>query len=141
LAENGYEVAGRWDLGQVCGHLANWLTYPIDGYPPAPLPIRWLLAVMRATMGKRQLQKILDEGFRDGSPTMPASVPKPHRPGEKAREQEAVERLCSAVRRMQDHKGAFVPSPLFGSLDRDTQLRLQLRHCNHHLRFLIPRAS
>src|SRR4051794_4089516 len=33
LCASGYERAGNWDLGQVCGHLAIALEESITGYP------------------------------------------------------------------------------------------------------------
>jgi hypothetical protein len=37
LLSHGHDRLGRWSLGQCCGHLANWLTYPLDGFPKLPL--------------------------------------------------------------------------------------------------------
>ena len=31
LHQGGYDPAGKWDLAQVCGHLADWSSYPMDG--------------------------------------------------------------------------------------------------------------
>lgn len=71
----GYEQAGKWNLAQVCLHLKDWLSYPMDGFPVAPLPMRWLLALLRLTIGKSQLNKILSTGSMPaGGPTMPETV-------------------------------------------------------------------
>ena len=40
LLASGYDRAGNWDLAQVCGHLAEWLRFPMDGFPKVPLLIR-----------------------------------------------------------------------------------------------------
>ncbi|MBO0701108.1 MAG: DUF1569 domain-containing protein, partial [Zavarzinella sp.] len=52
LLAKGYDKAGNWDLAQVAGHVANWMTYPIDGFPKAPVPIRAMLWALRKTIGR-----------------------------------------------------------------------------------------
>lgn len=32
LQARGYSRAGNWNLAQVCGHLADWMSYPLDGF-------------------------------------------------------------------------------------------------------------
>jgi hypothetical protein len=67
LAAVGYDRAGLWDLAQVCGHLADWLRYPVEGFPTAPLPLRPVVWLLRTTMGRR---------WRDGGDGRPfASAP------------------------------------------------------------------
>jgi hypothetical protein len=137
LLARGYDKAGTWDLAQVCGHLANWLTYPLDGFPRPPLPVRLILAVMRNMVGKRELRRVLDSGrMPAGGPTVRESVPPAG--GDPAA---AVARLRAAAERFRDHPGPVRPSPLFGALTRDEATRLQLVHCAHHLSFLIPKQG
>lgn len=135
LLEAGYDKAGNWDLAQCCDHLANWLTYPVSGFPKAPLPIRMMLAVVRRTLGRRMLAKYLRDGMPAGKPTLPQSVAAPG--GDPAA---AVGRLRDAAKRFEAHAGEYLPSPLFGRLTRDEALTVQLRHGAHHLSFLVPRA-
>ena len=130
----GYDRAGNWDLAQVCDHLANWLTYPVAGFPKAPLPLRIVMAGVRKTMGRRLLAKFLRDGMRPNSPTLPQSVAAPG--GDPAA---AVGRLRDAAKRFEGHAGEYGPSPLFGKLTRDEALTVQLRHAAHHLSFLVPR--
>ena len=40
LAAHGYTAHGNWNLSQVCGHLNDWMRFPMDGYPKAPILIR-----------------------------------------------------------------------------------------------------
>ncbi|MBX9585088.1 MAG: DUF1569 domain-containing protein [Gemmataceae bacterium] len=131
----GYDRAGNWDLAQCCDHLAAWLTYPVAGFPKAPLPIRAMLAVVRKTMGRRMLARVLRDGMPAGGPTMPQSVSAPG--GDPAA---AVERLREAAKRFEGHAGEYLPSPLFGKLTRDEARTVQLRHCAHHLSFLVPKS-
>ncbi len=30
LLRLGYKPVGKWDLAQVCNHLADWSTFPVD---------------------------------------------------------------------------------------------------------------
>lgn len=136
LLAGGYRRVGRWDLSQVCGHLADWLTYPVDGFPTTPLPLRPLLFLMRNTLAPRMMRKTLAKGeMPAGTPTLPASVPAPGG-GESA----AVDRLRRAVERFQAHQGEYRPSPIFGPVTRDEANQMHLIHCGHHLGFLIPES-
>lgn len=136
LLANGYEKAGTWDLAQVTGHLANWLTYPVAGFPRSPLVFRLILRVMRAVGGRRMLEKFLREGMPAGKPTLRESIPPPG--GDPAA---AVGRLREAVAAFEAHEGEYLPSPLFGRLTRDESRRVQLGHAAHHLSFLVPKAG
>jgi hypothetical protein len=136
LQANGYERAGNWDLAQVCSHLAEWMRYPLDGFPKIPLLLRPMFWLLRATMGKKIRRKILAEGFPAGGRTMPQTV---FAPGGDAAA--AVAKLKEVAGRFQAHTGPVHPSPLFGAMNKDEALQLQLKHCAHHLSFLVPRAS
>jgi hypothetical protein len=137
LLAKGYDRAGNWDLGQVAGHLANWMTYPLDGFPKAPLPVAMMLGLIRVTLGRKMLAQYSAPGavMPSGKPTMTASVPPP---GEDAAV--AVAKLKTAAGRFDAHTVEVIPSPLFGKMTRDQALTLQLVHCNHHLGFLVPNA-
>jgi hypothetical protein len=135
LLARGYERAGNWDLAQVVGHVAEWMRYPIDGFPKPPIFIRPILWLMKVTAGKRMRDTILAEGFTPGGRTMPQTVPPPG--GDEAA---AITKLKSAVASWQRHSGEVYPSPLFGAMSKETALQLQLRHAAHHLSFLIPKG-
>lgn len=135
LRANGYDKLGHWDLSQICLHLADWMTYPVAGFPRAPLPIRMMLWMIRATIGKAMYRKYVAEGMPSGKPTMPQSI---HEAGTDSTA--AIAKLNEAVERFKAFDGTLHPSPLFGALNKDEALRLQLAHCAHHLSFLIPKA-
>jgi hypothetical protein len=136
LLANGYEKAGNWDLSQVAGHLANWMTYPLDGFPKAPLPVRMMLGMVRVTLGRKMFLQYTATGMPSGKPTMTESVPPPG--GDPAA---AVGTLKSAAERWKTHTGDFIPSPLFGKMTREEALKLQLVHGAHHLSFLVPKTA
>src|SRR5262245_28546103 len=135
LLANGYEKAGNWDLSQVAGHLANWLSYPVEGFPKAPLPVRMMLGAVRVTLGRKMFESYLAKGMPAGKPTMTESVPPP---GGDATA--AVAKLKEKARQFQAHTGDYLPSPLFGKMTREEALKLQLVHCAHHLSFLVPKT-
>ncbi len=136
LLANGYDKAGKWSLGQCCGHLANWLTYPLDGFPKIPLVLRPVMWVMRKTIGRPKYERyVREQTFPTGAPTVPQSVPAPD-----ANDAEAVAKLKAAVERYEAHAGPIRPSPLFGPLTKDEARKMQLVHCAHHLSFLVPKG-
>ncbi len=137
LLQSGYHRYGQWNLAQVCGHLANWISYPLDGFPKSFPPIGILLGIMRVTVGKKQLKKILDSrSMTSGAPTIPKSVPTV----DAASDNEAVARLDATIKRFKEHSGHLHASPIFGEMDKETLTQLHLIHCAHHLSFLVPRS-
>ena len=134
LLAKGYDKAGTWDLAQVCGHVANWMTYPVEGFPKPPAVIAAMLWMMKKTVGRAKFERYLAEGMPAGKPTMPDSVPPPG--GDPAA---AVARLKQAVEKFKMADGVH-PSPLFGPMTKDEATRLQLVHAAHHLSFLVPKS-
>ena len=136
LKATGYERAGNWDLGQVCGHLADWMLFAVDGPPPVPWPLRPFLWVARRTFAPGQMRKSLaSHSMPPGLPTLPATVPPEGRD-----EDGAVAELRTAVARFTAHPGGYHPSPMFGHVSRAEWDGLQRVHCAHHLGFLVPRG-
>jgi len=135
LQREGYTAVGKWDLPQICEHLSDWMTYPLDGFPTQAGLVAWILPVVRFGLGKRMLRGILTSGTMSaGSPTLPESI---HvRP---SISQPSVERLGRSVDRLIRSNGPYHPSPLFGDMTRDELLRLHMIHCRHHLSFLVPK--
>ncbi len=136
LLETGYKSRGNWTLGQTCGHLANWMQYPIDGFPRGPLPIRAMLWVMKHTVGPGMKRKILTEGFSGGSPTAPQSVPQ----AAELSDQQGLEKLQQAVERLTNYDGPLLPSPLFGAMDKSMLITITLLHAEHHVGYLEPNS-
>lgn len=135
LLAKGYDKAGNWDLAQVCSHLAEWMRFPLEGFPRVPLLLRPMFWLMRATVGKKMRAKVLAEGFSSGGRTMPQTV---FPSGGDATA--AVAKLKEVAERFKAFAGEIHPSPLFGAMTKDEALQLQLKHCEHHLSFLIPRG-
>jgi hypothetical protein len=137
LHSKGYNRLGNWDLAQISLHLADWLRYPVEGYPKMPLFLRPIMWTMKVTMGKGMLRKILKSGkMSEKGQTMPQTV---HASGEDPTQ--AMEKLKTAIESWKKHSGEYHPSPLFGKWDRETATKLQLIHCAHHLSFLVPKSN
>lgn len=133
LLAKGYDRAGNWDLAQVCSHLADWLRFPVEGFP-VPLVMRPVFWLLRNTLGPGMKRKYLAEGMPTGKPTIPSTVAQSG--GDPVA---AVAKLKEAAARLTAHTGPIHRSPVFGSMNKDDAVRLQLRHCEHHLSFLIPK--
>jgi hypothetical protein len=132
----GYDAAGKWDLAQVCGHLTEWLRFPMDGFPRAPLPIRALFAVLRPVIGRKELLRAIAKNEMRSSATDPGTVPPPG--GDPAA---AVAKLKETVERAKAYAGEIRPSPFFGQMTRDEWFGLNRVHAAHHLSFLVPRTE
>jgi hypothetical protein len=133
LLANGYEKAGNWDLAQVCGHLNEWMRYPVEGYPKAP-KIMWLFKVL---FGRSMLKKLLkNKRFDPGTRTLKATIPQAG--GDPVA---AVATLKNTIEKFKNHQGEYFPSPLFGSWTREEATLLQLIHCANHLSYLIPKGG
>ena len=134
LHENGYISNGNWTLGQVCGHLANWMRYPIDGFPVPPIPLRLMFWVMKHTVAPGMKRKILAEGFKGGTPTAPESVP-----SQEFSDLEGIDQLQRIVDRTRSFEGDLLPSPLFGEMDEESHVTVTLLHAEHHLGYMEPK--
>jgi hypothetical protein len=88
-------------------------------------------------MPNKLKQYLADKTFPAGKPTMPATVFKP----DFSTDQAAVEKLSTTLRRVGAYREPLHPSPLFGKLNRDSHLGLQLVHAAHHLSFLVPKST
>ncbi len=137
LHASGYQQAGKWDLGQVCGHLADWMAFPMDGFPAMTFPGRAMGFVVRNTIGGVIVRRVLATGgMPSGASTMRETIPVAG-----GDESAAIDRLRKTVARFEAFTGPVHPSPIFGKLDRQQWMQLQLVHCGHHLGFLIPKAG
>ncbi len=129
----GYTRAGNWSLGQVCGHLALWVRYPLDGFPHMSVPVRAVLWGLRNSIGKAKKVEYLAGIMPAGKPTLPMTVP----PAD-ADDVAGVTEYEAAVERLKKLTDTPHPSPLLGPVTRDELERLTCVHAAHHLSFLIP---
>jgi len=131
LRRGGYTPRGKWDLFQMCDHLAYFVEGSLDGHQ---FTTPWLF---KALFGRLVLRRILKTG------KMKSGVPTPQKPTPQAGGDEAaaVARLTSALDRLFSHEGELHASPFFGYLTPDEWRRLHLIHCAHHLSMLEPKQA
>ncbi len=122
---------GNWTTGQIFGHLASWMNFAYEGFPPRSKPpffIRWLLK-------KKKLQYI-----RDGMPRgvkIPGVPGGTHATGDLTTE-EGARRLRTVLQRMKNREPVKFHSPAFGEMEHDERIAFQLRHAECHLGYLHP---
>ncbi len=134
LRARGYSKAGNWNLAQVCGHLAMWMSFPMTGYPRTGPVMKGILWLLRNAMGKRVGRKILAaDKYPPRGQTLKGTIPPATQD-----EAQAVAILKDTIERLERHTGVMHSSPLFGRLSRADVLRLQMIHCAHHLSHLVP---
>ena len=134
LLVTGYTRVGNWSLGQVCWHLSRWIEYPLDGFPPLPVPLRPVAWVIRHTVAPAYLRRVLAGGG------VPEKLPTPFgtRPPAAVDDLDGVTRYEAQLNRLRDFRGVPHESPVFGPMSADELIRLSCRHAAHHLSFLTP---
>lgn len=137
LMVTGYRSQGNWNLAQALTHVADWMRYPIDGFPTPPIFLRPVFWLLKVTIGPSMKRKILIEGFSAGIPTAPESVPS----ADQNTDQEAYDFLRETIQRVNAHQGQFKPSPLFGPMDKELLNTVMLLHAAHHLGYLAPKSD
>ena len=135
LQAGEYQQLGNWDLSQCCGHLNQWLSFPMDGFPDTGSSTKPTETEIAA--GKEQLKAIIQDGFQPGIPTLPATVPEPDSQTSLA----AVTELTETIKRFQDHSAPIHDSPFFGEMSKEEVAQLQFRHFAHHLSYYLQPAS
>jgi len=126
----GHETFGRWNLGQICNHLAGSLRGSVEGLPGR---VPW---IVRRTLGPIVFRRICRTGrMPEGVKAPPAVEP---RPGLDARAE--AEALRASIRLFEEYLGPIPEHPFFGPLRKDELARLHCIHASHHLSFARPVA-
>jgi hypothetical protein len=119
---------GNWTLGQTLGHLGTWVDYSFTGVPlKVPFFIKWILRLRK----RRFLHEPMRAGIRIpgvAGGTM-ATEPMPLEDG-LGRMRRAMDRLAA--------EAPTLPDPIFGPLNHEEWIAINLRHAELHLGFLIP---
>ena len=123
---------GNWTPGQVFKHLAIVFNCQIEGMPLNP---PWIFRLIGRYYFKR---RIINAGMRPGFQLPKNSVGVLVPPSTTTIE-EGLESLRAAVKRLNaDH--TRVPSPFLGPLTLEESNKVQFRHAELHLSFLVPEA-
>jgi hypothetical protein len=122
---------GNWTAGQVFNHLATWIDYGYDGFPPQAHPpffIRWILRMKK--------KKFLRDGAPRGVkiPGIEAGT----LGTEEMSTEEGAARLRAALMRLKNREPVKFHSPAFGPMSDDERIQFQLRHAECHMGFLNP---
>lgn len=127
----GLDAIGNWTLGQAMNHVAAWINFAFDGFPPNLRPPWFVKMVMRFLKGR----------YIRG---LPAGVRIPKVPGgTMATEVVSTEVGYSALKRAFERLAQIAPtqpSPLFGPMPHSEWIEFNLRHAELHLSFFKPRS-
>jgi hypothetical protein len=128
LAGCDYARAGKWDLSQVCDHLADALESSTRGFEyRAP----WLF---RTLVGPLALRYI----FARGTIAVRGPLPRKFDPRPGTDPAASVAQLRAAARAYESHTGPMAAHPFFGPMTRAAWDKLHLLHMARHLGFLVP---
>jgi hypothetical protein len=121
---------GNWTLGQTFSHVAAFMDFPYDGYPPTLRP-PWFVRLLAPMMKRKFLHSPLPKGFKipktqDG--TVGADL---------VSTDEGLARLRRSWTRL-DAGPPDVPNPVFGRLTHDEWKALHCRHAELHFGFAHP---
>lgn len=123
------KVSGNWTAGQNLGHLASWIEWGFDGYPPSVKTPPWILRVVLKLMKHSMLNKPMRRGVR-----LPG-VQGGTYGTEPCETQAGGARLLNALDRLKTTAPRY-PSLALGQLSHEEAIQLHLRHCELHLGFL-----
>ncbi len=131
-ADGRIRSLGNWTPGQVFGHIASWIDYGYEGYPLGKPP--WLIGVILRWRVKKYLRDGLPSGVK-----MPAVSAGTYGTDEMTTEA-GLKRYRVAFLRLKAGEPSTYDSPGFGPMSDEDRIRLNLRHAELHLSFLVFEA-
>jgi hypothetical protein len=131
VAENAgtLRATGNWTAGQVFNHIATWLNFTWEGFPPSVNPPWFVCAILRL-MRKRYIYKPTGAGVK--IPGLPGGT----LAFEPISTEEGARKLKAALMRLKSGEPAKHHSPAFGPMTEEQRVQFQLRHCELHMSFL-----
>ncbi len=127
--DGGLSHTGNWTPGQILGHIAAWLEFGWNGYPPELRPprlVRWVLMLRKARYLRDGLPVgVRIPGLKDGTLGI--------EPMTTADGLARLRRTLEPLRRGEDQP---FDSPGFGKLSNAEAIQGNLRHAELHLGFL-----
>jgi hypothetical protein len=121
---------GNWTLGQTFAHVAAFMDFPYDGYPPNLRP-PWFVKALGPLLKRRFLYGRLPRGVK--IPKVPGgTVGADNVPSD-----EGFARLKRSWARL-DAAPPNVPNPVFGKLTHEEWKTLHCRHAELHFGFAHP---
>lgn len=125
-------TTGNWTAGQNLAHLAAFIGYAYDGYPPELAHPPWYIRLVLKLMKKKFLYQGLPVGVK--IPGIKAGTVGQDDVGV----EEGLTRLRSALARL-EAAPPDRPNPIFGPLSHPEWMSMHCRHCELHLSFVHPR--
>ncbi|MBX3387135.1 MAG: DUF1569 domain-containing protein [Phycisphaeraceae bacterium] len=124
--------AGNWTAGQCLSHVAAWIDYPFDGFPP-DLRVPEASAVEARTL----LPRILADAMEPGITTPGAEHLGGAFGADDVPTDEALDRLRRAWKRLLSTRPPLA-DPYFGPLSHEQWIAINLRHAELHQSFQHP---
>ena len=129
LAAGGYKTVGNWTFSQILFHVTAGLNATVDGFDfLAPWPMRVMAKLL---MKKKFLKTPVPAGYE-----IPAKVKDKFAPKDVPLD-EALAGLRAAVERLESTESREA-HPFFGKVTREESDKLQLRHAELHMSFVVP---
>ncbi|SRR5260370_23142 len=122
---------GNWSPGQILQHLAVSMNFSIDGNP---LHLPWYLRLMGKIFKGRILNKSMPAGFNLSKEAAATLIPPP------TSWEQGLANVRQALER-QKNESKRSPSPFLGELTNEEWTKLQCRHAELHLSFLVPAGT
>ncbi|MCC6428402.1 MAG: DUF1569 domain-containing protein [Phycisphaerales bacterium] len=123
---------GNWTPGQIFTHIAAFMNYAYDGYPPELSGPPWIVRFIMKFFKNRYLYKGMPRGVRiPGVPTGTVGA-------DDVSFEEGAARVRAALARM-DRTEPTRPNPLFGPMRHEEWKAMNTRHCELHMGYLHPR--
>ena len=126
LRGGSYEMAGRWDLPFILGHLSKTMMFP---FQPGGKNIPWPFSLIPRFF----YNKITQSGKY---PKMKVPMPKFFKPADGVPLENAWEEFVAATDRVKSAPGPTMECPPLGTVPTESFQKMQLLHGAHHLSFL-----
>ncbi|MBX3390564.1 MAG: DUF1569 domain-containing protein [Phycisphaeraceae bacterium] len=119
---------GNWSAGQIFNHLATWIDYSYDGFPPQLSP-PWFVRLIVKLQKHKFMNGAMPRGVRipgiENGTLATESVPL----------EEGVRHLRASLERLKREKPTQ-RSVLFGEMTHEEWIKGTLRHAELHMSFL-----
>lgn len=122
---------GNWTTGQIFGHVAAFIDYAYDGYPPKLANAPWFIRFILYFFKSKFLRGPLPAGRR--IPGIPSGTTG----NEPLTLEDGYARLIRAWDRL-EKTAPQTPNVIFGRMTHNEWITLHLRHAELHLSFLHP---
>ncbi|MGH7244124.1 MAG: DUF1569 domain-containing protein [Phycisphaerales bacterium] len=119
---------GNWSAGQIFAHLATWIDYSYDGFPPKLNP-PWIIKFILKFQKNRFINKSMPRGVR-----IPG-IDNGTLGTEFATLDEGERRLRHSIERLKRERPTQ-KSVLFGEMTHDEWIKGTLRHAELHMSYL-----